>query len=90
MRAPDEVAAMLRLRTLGWGTRRIAAEVGCDRETVRRYITSGGWAPYCVPERPGRLAGHAAWLAARLGRDLPGQLHKAGSFAPVAHLTSQP
>ena len=36
MRYPDEVAAMLRLHELGWGTRRIAAELGCDRETVRR------------------------------------------------------
>ncbi len=34
MRTPDEVAAMLRLHGLGWGTRRIAAELGCDRETV--------------------------------------------------------
>jgi hypothetical protein len=25
---PDEVAAMVRLRALGWGTRRIAAELG--------------------------------------------------------------
>jgi hypothetical protein len=33
MRHPDEVAAMLRLHGLGWGMRRIAAELGCDRET---------------------------------------------------------
>jgi isopropylmalate/homocitrate/citramalate synthase len=33
---------------------------------------------------------HAAWLAARLGKELPGQLYKAGTFAPVAHLTTQP
>ena len=65
---PDEVAAMLRLRDLGWGTRRIAAEFGCDRETVQRYLATGGWAPYRTPERPGALAGHAAWLAERLRR----------------------
>jgi transposase len=65
---PDEVAAMLRLRDLGWGTRRIAAELGCDRETVRRYLATGGWAPYRTPERPGALAGHGAWLAERLRR----------------------
>ena len=41
MRAPDEVAAMLRLHVLGWGTRRIAAELGCDRETVQRYLAAG-------------------------------------------------
>jgi transposase len=68
MRAPDEVAAMLRLHALGWGTRRIAAELGCDRETVRRYLAAGGWRPYRNPERPGALAGHEAWLAERLRR----------------------
>ena len=57
MRAPDEVAAMLRLRALGWGTRRIAAELGCNRKTVRRYLAAGGWAPYRAPERPGRWPG---------------------------------
>jgi hypothetical protein len=44
MRVPDEVATMLRLRALGWGTRRIAGELGCDRETVQRYLAAGGWA----------------------------------------------
>src|SRR5215218_1555418 len=68
MRMPDEVAAMLRLRDLGWGTRRIAAELGCNRETVQRYLGTGGWAPYRTPERPGVLAGHGAWLAERLRR----------------------
>jgi isopropylmalate/homocitrate/citramalate synthase len=30
------------------------------------------------------LIEHAAWLGAHLGKELPGQLHKAGTFAPVA------
>jgi isopropylmalate/homocitrate/citramalate synthase len=30
------------------------------------------------------LIGHAGWLAERLGKDLPGQVHRAGTFAPVA------
>jgi isopropylmalate/homocitrate/citramalate synthase len=30
------------------------------------------------------LIGHAAWLGERLGKDLPGQVHRAGTFAPVA------
>jgi transposase len=68
MRVPDEVATMVRLRALGWGTRRIAVELGCDRETVQRYVAAGGWAPYRTPERPGALAGHAAWLEERLRR----------------------
>jgi DNA invertase Pin-like site-specific DNA recombinase len=40
MLEPDEVTAMLRLKKLGWGTRRIALELGCSRTTVQRYI---GW-----------------------------------------------
>ncbi|MDQ3492923.1 MAG: IS21 family transposase [Chloroflexota bacterium] len=68
MRIPDEVAAMLRLRDLGWGMRRIAAEFGCNRETVQRYLATGGWAPYRTPGRPGALARHGAWLAERLRR----------------------
>ena len=30
------------------------------------------------------LIGHAVWLGAQLGKELPGQLHNAGTFAPVA------
>jgi isopropylmalate/homocitrate/citramalate synthase len=30
------------------------------------------------------LIGHAAWLSDQLDKELPGQLHKAGTFAPVA------
>jgi transposase len=59
---------MLRLRALGWGTRRIAAELGCNRETVQRYLAAGGWAPYRTPERPSALGGHGAWLAERFRR----------------------
>ena len=68
MRLPDEVAAMLRLHALGWGTRRIAAELGCNRETVQRYVAAGCWAPYRTPERPGVLAGHEGWLFERFRR----------------------
>ena len=68
MRTPDEVAAMGRLHGLGWGSRRIAAEVGCNRETVQRYLTAGGWGPCRVPTRPSLLAGHSAWLDERLRR----------------------
>lgn len=68
MRTPDEVAAMQRLHALGWGTRRIAAEVGCNRETVQRYLMAGGWTQCRVPTRPSLLAGHTEWLADRLRR----------------------
>lgn len=66
MRTPDEVAAMQRLHGLGWGTRRIAAELGCNRETVQRYLAAGGWSPCRVATRPSLLTGHAGWLAERL------------------------
>ena len=59
---------MQRLHDLGWGARRIAAEIGCNRETVQRYLAAGGWAPCRVPTRPSLLAGHADWLAERLRR----------------------
>src|ERR1700730_12036815 len=52
MQTPDEVAAMLRLKALGWGVRRIAGELGCSHMTVRRYVSEGGWAP-----QPGRRRG---------------------------------
>jgi hypothetical protein len=31
MLAPDEVAAVVRLHKLGWGTKRIAGALGCSR-----------------------------------------------------------
>lgn len=68
MRTPDEVAAMQRLHGLGWGTRRIAAEIGCNRETVQRYLAAGGWTPCRVPTRPSLLTGHSTWLDERLRR----------------------
>lgn len=36
MKTPDDVAAMVRLKQLGWGAKRIAAELGCSHNTVRR------------------------------------------------------
>ena len=68
MRAPDEVAAMVRLRTLGWGVRRIAAELGCSHMTVRRYLAEGGWAAYRTPRRAKALDGVEGWLAERFRR----------------------
>jgi transposase len=63
MQTPDEVAAMLRLKLLGWGIRRIAREFGCSHMTVRRYVSAGGWVAYQGHGRPRTLAGHEAWLA---------------------------
>lgn len=65
MRTPDEVAAMLRLKALGWGVRRIAAEFGCSHVTVRRYLKAGGWVEYQAPRRAKMLDGLEGWLAER-------------------------
>src|SRR5918995_2781037 len=67
MRTPDEVAAMLRLKALGWGIKRIARELGCSHMTVRRYVAEGGYVRYRRPVgRPRALAGLERWLAERL------------------------
>jgi transposase len=62
MLAPDEVAAMVRLHQLGWGTRRIAGELGCSRNTVKRYLAAGGWAAIRPARRQRRLDGLEDWL----------------------------
>jgi hypothetical protein len=68
MRKPDEVAAMLGLKELGWGERRIAAAVGCNRRTVRRYLAAAGWVSYRVVRRAKALDGLENWLAERFRR----------------------
>lgn len=68
MRTPEDVAAMLRLHELGWGSKRIARELGVSRNTVRRYVRQGGYAPYATPRRRGRLDGLEDWLRERLVR----------------------
>jgi transposase len=68
MRTPDDVAAMLRLWALGWGSKRIAAQLGCSRNTVKRYIQAGGWAAYEKPRRVKALDGLEEWLAERFWR----------------------
>jgi transposase len=68
MLAPDEVAAMVRLHQLGWGTRRIAGELGCSRNVVKRYVAAGGWVAIRQRRRRRRLDGLEEWLAARFRR----------------------
>ena len=65
MLAPDEVAAMVHLHKLGWGSKRIAGELACSRNTVRRYLGAGGWAAIRPPQRKRRLDGLEEWLAQR-------------------------
>jgi hypothetical protein len=57
LREPDEVAAMVRLNSLGWGVRRIASELGCSHMMVRRYLTTRGWCGGSWPRRRGQRCG---------------------------------
>src|SRR3954453_3585635 len=68
MQTPEEVAAMLRLKALGWGVRRIAGELGCSHMTVRRYLAEGGWVAYRGGGRPRKLSGLEEWVAERFRR----------------------
>ena len=53
----------------GWdGAKRIAAEFGCSRNTVRRYLGLGGWRRCRSPERAKALDGLADRLAERFRR----------------------
>ena len=65
MQTPEDVQAMLKLASLGWGAKRISREMGCSRNTVRSYLRQGGWQPYRSPLRSGKLTPHADWLAER-------------------------
>jgi transposase len=62
MKAPEDVAAMLRLKALGWGVKRIAAELGCARNTVRHWLAQGDWCPVASPSRSKKLDGLSDWL----------------------------
>lgn len=64
MQTPEAVTAMGRLWALGWGSKRIARELGCSKNTVRHYLRQGGWQPYRRPGRPNKLQGLESWLAA--------------------------
>ncbi len=68
MKEPDDVSAMLRLKALGWGARRIAAELGCSRTTVRRWLREGGWRRPVAPTRKTSLDGLGGWLSERFRR----------------------
>jgi transposase len=68
MKAPDEVAAMRRLKALGWGSKRIAAELGCARNTVRRWLAEGDWRPCASASRSKKLDGLSDWIAERFRR----------------------
>jgi transposase len=65
VQTPQDVEAMQRLAAAGWGRRRIARELGCSPETVRKYLRQGGWQPYGRPSRNSLLDGQRDWLHER-------------------------
>ena len=65
---PEAVSALVRLKGLGWGSRRIARELGISRGTVKRYVEAGGWQPFKRPRRVKRLGGLDDWLRERFRR----------------------
>ncbi|WP_168187931.1 IS21 family transposase [Synechococcus sp. CB0101] len=65
VQTPQDVEAMQRLSAAGWGRRRIARELGCSPETVRKYLRQGGWQPYGKPCRTSVLDGQREWLRQR-------------------------
>jgi transposase len=68
MLEPEAVSAILRLKELGWGSKRISRELGISRNTVRDYIAAGGWTSYRQPERKKALDGLEAFLRERFRR----------------------
>ena len=68
MKEPDDVSAMVRLRALGWGARRIAGELGCSRTTVRHWLREGSWRRPVASLRAKALDGLEAWVEDRFRR----------------------
>ena len=68
MQTPDEVSALLALKACGWGSKRIAAELGCSGNTVKRWLAEGGWCAAKAQRWPRALDGLETWLGARFRR----------------------
>ena len=62
MLEPEEVNRIIELHRLGLGSRQIAGELGLARNTIKRYLKAGGYAPYQTPQRPCLLDGLEGWL----------------------------
>lgn len=77
MLTQDDARLILALREKGWSKRAIARELHISKNTVRRYLKMGRWAPRPSPVRPSSLDGMQDWL--RL------HFHKHGGNAAVLH-----
>jgi hypothetical protein len=65
MMALDDVSAMPRLKGFGCGLTRIAAELGCSRNTVLHWVAWGEWRRCASPSRSKKLDSLSEWLSAR-------------------------
>ena len=68
MRTPEDVLEMRRLHGLGWGTRRIAAQLGCSRTTVQVWLRRGRWRKPAQRRKRRVLVGWEEWLRDRLAQ----------------------
>ena len=68
MVVPEDVRTMLELQRLGLGLKGIARTLKVSRNTVRRYLRCGGWAPYSRSRRQRSLDGLEAWLREQYAR----------------------
>ena len=68
MRTPEDVLEMRRLHGLGWGTRRIAAQLGCSRTTVQVWLRRGRWRKPARRRKRRVLVGWEEWLRDRLAQ----------------------
>ena len=46
LETPEDVLMILGLTPADWGRRRVAKQLGCSPETVRKYRRQGGWETY--------------------------------------------
>jgi len=65
MLGSDGVREIFTLRRLGWGTKRIARELGLARNTVRDWLRSGADRTCAVPAKGALLAEHLTWILER-------------------------
>ena len=92
MQTPEDVAQMLRLKAAGLSIKHVARQMGCSKNTVRRYLRGGGWVAYKRPERRRTLRGleAVAWRATaaasrQRGRRAPGSGTRARHQSVAAH-----
>ena len=83
MKTRDDVSAMLRLKALGWGSKRIAVDFRCSPGTVRRWFAWGKWRPYTSPSRSRKLDGLSDWLRERF------QLHNGNTDGILQELARE-